>query len=275
MSGDVRESDWLGLSGRVCAITGAGGGIGSTLAAGFAKAGAAVALMDRDEAACEAVTARIRSEGARAVAIACDVSDPASVAAAADKCSRELGPCDILVNNAAALHSGPLMETPVSKWNELLSINLTGYLLCAQAFGKPMLERRKGALVHIASIAGYYPQAYSGAYSVSKAGVLMLSQILAVEMGEYGVRSNVVSPAMVRTPLSEPFYRDPELLRRREAIVPSRRIGTPADILEATLFLASDRSSYVNGQELLVDGGVSRALLGLIPRPGYERDDHA
>lgn len=268
---DSPNADWLGLSGRICVITGAAGGIGSTLATGFAHAGAKVALLDRDLAGCDAVASRIRGTGGEAVAIACDISDSDSVDSAAVECAKRLGPCDVLINNAAALHSGPLVETAVSRWNELLSTNLTGYFLCSKAFGRPMLERRRGSIVHVASIAGYYPQSYSGAYSVSKAGVLMLSQILAVEMGEYNIRSNVVSPAMVRTPLSEPFYSDPELLRRRETIVPSRRIGTPTDIMEACLFLASERASYVNGQELLVDGGVSRALLGLIPRPGYER----
>jgi glucose 1-dehydrogenase len=271
MNAASANSDWLNLSGRVCVVTGAAGGIGTTLSTGFAKAGAKVALLDRDLKGCEAVAGRIRDGGGDAAAIACDISSHDSVSSAANECARLLGPCDVLVNNAAALHSGPLIETPVSKWSELLSINLTGYFLCSQAFGKSMAERRKGSIVHVASIAGYYPQAYSGAYSVSKAGVLMLSQILAVEMGEYNVRSNVVSPAMVRTPLSEPFYSDPDMLRRREQIVPSRRIGTPTDILEVALFLASDRASYVNGQELLVDGGVSRALLGLIPRPGYEK----
>lgn len=271
---DSLNTAWLNLSGRVAVVTGAAGGIGKTLSTGFAKAGAKVALLDRERADCEAVASQIREDGGHAVAIRCDISDPQSVDSAESECARLLGPCDVLVNNAAALHSGPLVDTAAAKWNELLSINLTGYFLCSKAFGKSMIERRRGSLVHVASIAGYYPQSYSGAYSVSKAGVLMLSQILAVEMGEYNIRSNVVSPAMVRTPLSEPFYSDPELLRRREAIVPSRRIGTPTDVMEASLFLASDRASYVNGQELLVDGGVSRALLGLIPRPGYERDKH-
>lgn len=275
MNADSSKNDWLKLTGRVCAITGAGGGIGSTLSTGFANVGAHVALLDRNLSAAQVVANRIRDEGGTAVAIECDISDQSSVTSAAKECERLLGPCEVLVNNAAALNSGPLIDTELSKWNELLAVNLTGYLLCSQAFGKQMVERRNGSIVHVASIAGYFPQAYSGAYSVSKAGVLMMSQILAVEMGEFGVRSNVVSPAMVRTPLSDPFYKDPEMLRRREEIVPSRRIGTPTDIMETALFLASDRASYVNGQELLVDGGVSRALLGLFPRPGFERKNHA
>jgi NAD(P)-dependent dehydrogenase (short-subunit alcohol dehydrogenase family) len=117
------------------------------------------------------------------------------------------------------------------------------------------------------------PQPYSGPYSVSKAGVKMLSQLLAVELGEHGVRSNVVSPAMVRTPMSEVIYSNPEVLKRREQIVPARRISGPRDIAEVVLFLASPRSGYMSGQDLLVDGGLSSAWLTLIPRPGFEKQD--
>lgn len=268
------QPQWLGLEGRICAVTGAAGGIGTEIALAFAQAGCAVALLELKTASCDGVLRQIEDTGGRAVAIACDVSDPASVAGAADECKTKLGPCDILVNNAAILHAGSLSDIPVAKWNELLSVNLTGYLLCAQSFGRHMKERGKGSLIHVGSIAGHLPQAYSGAYSVSKAGVMMLSELLAVELGEYGIRSNVVSPAMVRTPLSEDFYKDPELLRRRTEMVPSRRIGAPRDIAEAILFLASDRASYINGREILVDGGLSRSFLGMIPRPGYDRADN-
>ncbi|WP_188610974.1 SDR family NAD(P)-dependent oxidoreductase [Chelatococcus reniformis] len=264
---------WLGLAGRVCVITGAGGGIGRLLAAHFAAAGARVVVLDRDERACREVAAELPAAAA-AVALACDVADPASVARAAQACRAEAGPCDVLVNNAAILRAGPIATVSFADWNALLAVNLTGYLLCAQHFGRHMTERGRGSMVHVASIAGHLPQSFSGAYSVSKAGVMMLSQQLAVELGEHGVRSNVVSPAMIRTPLSEPFYRDAELLARRTAMVPLRRIGTPADIAAAALFLASDQAAYVSGQELLVDGAVGRSWLGLIPRPGFDRQDH-
>ncbi|MES1265908.1 MAG: SDR family oxidoreductase, partial [Variovorax sp.] len=125
------------------------------------------------------------------------------------------------------------------------------------------------------SISGRVPQPYSGPYSVSKAGVKMLSQLLAVELGEHGIRSNVVSPAMVRTPMSEVIYSRPEVLKQREMIVPARRISGPRDIAEVVLFLASPRAGYVSGQDLLVDGGLSTAWLTLIPRPGFEKQDAA
>jgi NAD(P)-dependent dehydrogenase (short-subunit alcohol dehydrogenase family) len=176
-----------------------------------------------------------------------------------------------LVNNAGMLQAGPLATVALEDWNRLLAVNLTGYLLCAQAFGKSMIERGHGAIVHTASIAGSNAQGFSGAYSVSKAGVLMLSRQLAVEWGPHGVRSNVMSPGLVRTPMSETFYQDPQVLQRRSAAIPLGRIGTPEDMAQAVLFLASDRAGFVNGQEIIVDGGFEHMLMSLVPRPGFER----
>ncbi len=264
------NAEWLGLQGRVCVVTGAGGGIGRAVAVAMAEAGAALVLLDKEEANCAATADAVRHAGAKALAVGCDIANPESVAAA-ERASRAIGPCDILVNNAGVLRSGSLATLALDDWNLLLSVNLTGYLLCAQAFGKAMIERGRGAIVHTASIAGSEPQAFSGAYSVSKAGVLMLSRQLAVEWGPHGVRSNVMSPALVRTPMSEPFYQDPTVLERREAAIPLGRVGTPEDMAQVVLFLASDRAGYVNGQEILVGGGFEHMLMGLILRPGFER----
>jgi len=132
-----------------------------------------------------------------------------------------------------------------------------------------MMQRKSGALVHIASIAASNPQPRSGAYSPSKAAVAMLSRQLALEWGPSGIRSNTVSPGFIRTPMSESFYQAPGIKERREAMLPSRRIGTPQDIADAVLFLASPRASYVNGAELLVDGGLDQVVMELTPRPGF------
>jgi len=264
------NAEWLGLQGRVCVVTGAGGGIGRAVALGMAQAGASVVLLDRDEATCRETAEVLRPTAAKTLAIGCDIADPDSVAAA-ERASRSIGPCDVLVNNAGMLLAGSLATVPLNDWNRLLAVNLTGYLLCAQAFGKAMIERGRGASVHTASIAGSNAQAFSGAYSVSKAGVLMLSRQLAVEWGPHGVRSNVMSPGLVRTPMSESFYQAPGVIERRAAAIPVGRIGTPEDMAQVVLFLASDRAGFVNGQEIIVDGGFEHMLMSLVPRPGLER----
>jgi len=265
-----QNADWLGLKDRICVVTGAGSGIGRAVTLAMASAGASLVLLDKDLAKCEATAGALQPTGTRAVAVTCDIADPASVAAA-ERASRAIGPCDILVNNAGMLLPGSLAMVSLEDWNQLLSVNLTGYLLCAQVFGKTMIERGRGAIVHTASIAGSNAQAFSGAYSVSKAGVLMLSRQLAVEWGPHGVRSNVLSPGLVRTPMSESFYQTPGVAERRAAAIPLGRVGTPEDMAQVVLFLASDRAGFVNGQEIIVDGGFEHMLMSLVPRPGFER----
>ncbi len=262
--------DWLGLSGQVCVVTGAGGGIGSAIAESFVQAGAKVVLLDRDRAASERAACAMHAGAAQLLLLECDVSDPGSVAAAAAEVSRSIGPCDVLVNNAGLLRSSPLASLSVSEWNSMLAVNLTGYFTCAQVFGQQMFDRRCGSIVHVASIAARQPQGFSGAYSVSKAAIVMLSRQLALEWGPRGIRSNVVSPGLIRTPLTEKFYEQQDFAERRAAIVPARRVGAPRDVADVVLFLASNRADYVNGDEITVDGGFSLALMGQIPRPGYE-----
>ena len=264
------SSDWLGLSGRVCVVTGGGGGIGRATALSFASAGACVAAIDRDERGLEVTQAELRKLGAGHLVVSCDTTSPESVTAASDTIEKSLGPCNVLVNTAAILRPGALDTLSLAEWNGVLAVNLTGYFLCAQAFGRQMRANRSGSLVHVSSIAGSNAQGQSGAYSVSKAGVIMLSRQLANEWGSHGIRSNVVSPGMVITPMSQAFYDTPGVTERRSAVVPMRRVGMPQDMADAMLFLASDRASYINGDEIMVDGGYANMLMNLVPRPGFE-----
>ncbi len=251
-------------------MTGAAGGIGASIAQTFVAAGARVALLDRDADKTIALAEQLRAGGADAVAIACDIGDPASVAHAAERVQRDLGPADVLVNNAGLLRAGGIETIELDAWNAMLQVNLTGYMLCSQTFGRAMLARGSGALVHVASIAARHPQTHSGAYSASKAAVAMLARQLAAEWGPRGVRSNTVCPGMIRTPLSESFYANGDIEARRSAMTASRRIGRPDDIANVVAFLASPRAAYVNGAELVVDGGLDAMLMDLVPRPGYE-----
>ncbi len=262
---------WLELDGQLCAVTGAASGIGAAIAHSLAQAGARVALLDRDAAGCEKVAGELMARGATAIAVACDTSSEASVNAAAQRVLAELGPCHALINNAGMLRPGGLADVSIEDWNAVLAVTLTGYLLCARAFGAQMRKAGRGSIVHVASIAGLTPQTSSGAYSASKAGVLQLSRQMAVEWGPQGIRSNAICPGMIRTALSARFYEEPGFEAKRAAVTASRRVGEPQDIADVALFLASPRAAYVNGAELSVDGGMSSMLMDMVPRPGFNQ----
>jgi glucose 1-dehydrogenase len=261
---DVTSGDWLGLGGRVCVVTGASGGIGRGVALELVRLGARVAVLDvrsPDE------TAKLAAElGGAALPIVCDVTDPAAVAAAEAQVRAELGPCEVLVNNAGLSRPAPIAEVTLEDWQFALGVNLTGAMLCAQAFGRGMRERGRGAIVHTGSICGSQPLADAGSYSPSKSALLMFSRQLAAEWAADGVRSNVVSPGLVRTPMTEQTYRNEDFARRRAAAVPLGRVAGPDDMAGAIVFLASDRAAYVTGQEIVVDGGLSQTLMSSVPR---------
>ena len=258
---------WLGLAGRVCVVTGAGSGIGAETARQFAAAEALVAIFDIDGASATAVAAEIERSGGRAIGLQADVGQPESVAAAAAKVQAELGPCRILVNNAAARHKDALLDISLAAWNRVLGVNLTGALICTQAFAPQMIAAGcGGSLVHVSSIIGHHPQSNSGVYGVSKAGLAMLSNLLTVELGQHGIRSNVVSPGFTRTPANEAAYRDPETAASRQRMIPIGRVATPTDLAHVIVFLASDRAGYIDGQDIEVDGGLGKTLMNQVPR---------
>ena len=258
--------NYLELTGKVCVVTGAGSGIGRAVALALGREGAAVAVLDRDAGAANAVAADIRALGAKAEALVCDVSDERSVREVAARCAASLGPCDVLFNNAGILRGGSMAEMPLADWNAVLQVNLTGAFIVAQTFGQQMLARQRGSIIHTASIAASFATLNAGAYSVAKAGIAALSRQLAMEWGPLGVRSNAVCPGMTLTPLTQAAYNSPGQTAARSKLIPAGRIGRPEEIAEAVLFLASDRSSYTNGAELTIDGAFTRNLMALVPR---------
>ena len=201
----AQGADWLGLKGRVCVVTGAGSGIGAAIAESLAAVGAWVALVDRDGDAARQMATRLDTQGGHALAVACDITDESAVSAAAAQVRESLGHAAVLINNAGLLRPGSLDSVSLADWNAVLAVNLTGYLLCSRAFGQDMLHAGRGSLVHVASVSALHPQTASGAYSASKAGVLLLSRQLAAEWGPRGVRSNAICPGMIRTALSARF----------------------------------------------------------------------
>jgi NAD(P)-dependent dehydrogenase (short-subunit alcohol dehydrogenase family) len=255
------------LAGRVAAVTGAAGGIGSATVALLSQLGCSVALLDIDTDGAERAAMACND----ALVVDCDMSDAAQVDAAVKAVLQRWGGCDILVNNAAVVSFGRLEDTSLDEWERAVSVNLRGYFLCTQRFGRHMLEQRSGTIVNVLSAASTWPETMAGGYSAAKAGQALLTTQTAVEWGPYGVRCNGVSPALIRTPLSEPFWRDPVIGEQRKQLVPLRRAGEPSEVASVIAFFAGDAASYVNGQIIEVDGGWSRSLIEQLPRPGLPR----
>ena len=265
--------DWLKLSGKVCVVTGAGSGIGASVAQLLVAQGAHVAMLDRDAEALHQIADTLRQQGGDVLPVTCDTSQPDDVTQAAQKVLSHWQRCDVLVNNAGLLRAGALSEVSLQDWQHVLNVNLTGYLLCSRAFVEPMKTTGRGSIVNIASISGLFPQSGSGAYSASKAGVLQMSRQMAVEWGPLGIRSNAICPGMIRTALSAKFYEVPGFEAKRAAVTASRRVGEPHDIANVALFLACERSDYMNGAELVVDGGMQCMLMDMVPRPGFNQSN--
>ena len=258
-------SQWLGLTGRTAVITGAGGGIGKAVALELSANGVHCNVLDRASELVDATVAEITKNGGQATGHLCDVTDEAAIEAVA----ASIKTCDILVNAAGLVRPGALADLTTVEWNDLLKVNLTGYFLMARTFAPHLIASGNGSMIHIASISSTNPQGSSGAYSVSKAGVVVMSKQLAFELGSKGIRSNTVSPGLVRTPMTEAYYQVGDVAQRRDAAVPVGRVAKPDDIADVVTFLASDRARYITGADLVADGGFSQTLMSSVPRPGF------
>ena len=258
-------SDWLGLAGRTAVITGAGGGIGKAIALELAANDVHCNVLDRASELVDATVSEIKDADGNATGYVCDVTDEAAINAVAVSIKR----CDILINAAGLVRPGALADLTTVEWGDLLKVNLTGYFLMAREFTPHLVASGSGSMVHIASISSTNPQGSSGAYSVSKAGVVVMSKQLAFELGPKGVRSNTVSPGLVRTPMTEAYYQVGDVAQRRDAAVPVGRVAKPDDIADIVTFLTSARARYITGADIVADGGFSQTLMSSVPRPGF------
>ena len=245
------------LSGKVAVVTGGRRGIGKAIALALAGAGADIALGDRtvDDGQLEAAAAEVKKLGRRSMAVKADITSKAEVDSFVQKVADELGAVDILVNNAAMNIRAPLLELGEDGWDRVINTDLKGCYLCAQAAGRIMVEQRRGNIINIASTAALKAAPQMGAYCIAKAGVVMLTKVLAVELGQYNIRVNAVAPYIVKTKFSQPLWSEPEALKQIEAEIPVGRLAETGDIVGAVLFLAADASSYITGQTIIVDGG--------------------
>jgi NAD(P)-dependent dehydrogenase (short-subunit alcohol dehydrogenase family) len=244
------------LKGNVILITGSTRGIGKEFAIGFAKEGADVIINGRDSEKARAVAAEVESLGVRSLAIGADVSLARDVTRMAEEAINKFGRIDILVNNAAVYHTVEAKSIEEEFWDQVVDVNLKGVFLCCQAFGKEMIRQGGGKIINISSVAGILGEQGFLPYSVTKAGLIMLTRILAYEWSRYNIVVNAIAPGLIAGGLTEPFLNDEILISALTQRIPLKRLGNPEEILKIALFLASEDSSYINGTTIVADGGL-------------------
>ena len=240
-------------------ITGGSGDIGRAIATLLAQQGWRVGILDLDADNVASTAAKITN----ARGLICDVTGEAAVNIALD----QFGDIpDLVVNNAGVGRFGPLLDMALDDFLFVLNVNLVGAFIMARAAARRMVQRGSGAIVNITSINALTTGPGAGAYPTSKGGLAKLTEQMAQEWGPFGLRVNCVAPGFIDGGISTPFFKDPVVRRLRENAVPSRRLGLPADVAKAVAFLADDDASYINGHQLVVDGGVAVSLLSQLPR---------
>jgi NAD(P)-dependent dehydrogenase (short-subunit alcohol dehydrogenase family) len=242
--------DAFRLDGKVAVVTGGNRGIGRALAQALGEAGASVAIAARDQARSEAVAGDLG-----ALAVQTDITDPASVGAMLATVTAELGPVDVLVNNAGVCYHRPALDVTDEEWRSVWDVNVDGLWNCSRVVGAQMIERRSGAIVNVGSISAMIvnrPQ-MQPAYNASKAAVHQLTKSLAAEWAPHGVRVNALAPGYVKTEMAP--VDDPEFKPRWIDDAPMQRYALPEELGPSLVYLASDASSFMTGSVLVVDGG--------------------
>jgi len=247
----------MNIKDKVAVVTGAARGIGREIAGRIADAGGHVAVVDVEADAAAETAAELSSRGVKSVSYRCDVSDFEEVTALGDRVHEELGAVSILVNNAGIARDQLLMRMKPEDWKLVLDVNLTGTFNFCKVFGVPMLKRREGCIVSIASVVGQTGNAGQANYAASKAGVVGLTKSLAKEFAGRGVRVNAIAPGFIRTAMTERL--PVEVQEQMKVQIPIGRFGEPSDVADVTMFLLSDWAEYVTGQTINCDGGMVMA----------------
>ena len=254
------------LEGKVALVTGAGSGIGRRTALRFAQEGATVAAADIRADAARETAALIAADGGTAHAVELDVTDAAGIAAGIEALLAAHGGLDVVVNNAGVTIVGAAHELDESDWERELAVNLKSVFLVSRAAWPHLVERGGGAIVSTASIAGLWAIPEDAAYCASKAGVIMLTKCMALDGARAGIRVNCVCPGFIDTPMIEGYFEDqpdPQAARRfATGLHPLGRLGTPLDIADAFVYLASEEARWVTGSALVVDGGLTSGIWG-------------
>ncbi|MBI5061861.1 MAG: SDR family oxidoreductase [Candidatus Aenigmarchaeota archaeon] len=244
------------MAGRVAIVTGARRGIGKGIALALAKAGAAVVVSDISLEECQLVCNEITKSGGKAFPVRCDVSVSAEVRQMVDAAVKKFGRVDILVNNAGILRFEPFLDMKEETWDSVMNVNLKGCLLCSQAAARQMARQGTGGkIVNITSIAGLSAFPQIAAYNASKAGIISLTKSMALELASDKINVNAIAPGAIDTPMTKDMLADEQTKQGFLRNIPRGRIGVPADIANAVLFLASDEADYITGTVLVVDGG--------------------
>jgi NAD(P)-dependent dehydrogenase (short-subunit alcohol dehydrogenase family) len=246
------------LEGRAAIVTGGRRGIGKAVALALAEAGADVAICDitTDDGLLDETRKELDELGSRSLALQIDVSRRNDVENMARLALNAFGKIDILVTCAGVWIPGQtLIECSDENWDKVIDTNLKGTYLCCQAAGKAMIARKSGCIINMSSQVGLTPGAGAGAYPVSKAGIIMLTRQLALELAGYNIRANAIAPGIVKTDFNAAFWKDPKVEKQTAGMVPIGRLAEPEDIAQAALFLASDDSSYMTGEVICLNGG--------------------
>lgn len=244
------------LTGKVALITGASRGIGEAIAVSYAQAGARVVLASRKQAELDNVAQRIREAGGDALPIAAHTGDLAAITAVVEEAVSKYGGIDMVVNNAATNpHFGPILTAEESHWDKILDVNVKGYFRVVKACAESLKARGGGKVINIASVAGLEPQLMMGVYSVSKAAVLMLTKVLAMELAQFNIQVNAIAPGFVKTKFSSALWQNPQINDVVTRLIPQRRMAEPEEIAGLALYLAAPASSFVTGSIFSIDGG--------------------